>query len=123
MINKDELIKTNLHKVDKLEKEIIFPFFLSEFGELTSAYFIYQNFDQYAEIFTYLVNGKYVIEFDVSTIDYSIIINSIITVDEYKKSLQGKGRANKENREYLDKIMKEINANWSIWVVFFQSAI
>ena len=114
MINKDELIKKKLDEFDQLEKEIIYPFFLSEFGELTSAYYLCKNYDQGVEIYAYLVNGKYVIEFDVSTIDYSIIINSIITVDEYKKSLQGKGRANKENREYLDKIMKEINATWSI---------
>lgn len=111
MMNEDELIERNLANFHKLEKEKIYPFFLSEFGELTSAYFIYQNIDQYADIYTYLVNGKYVIEFDVSKIDHSITKNSIITIDEYKKSIQGKGRAKKESREYLDKIMKEIYTN------------
>lgn len=111
MINKDELIKKKLDEFDQLEKEIIYPFFLSEFGELTSAYYLCKNYDQGVEIYAYLVNGKYVIEFDVSTIDHSIIINSIITPNEYKKSIQGRGRTQKENREYFDKIMKESNAN------------
>lgn len=34
MINKDELIKKKLDEFDQLEKEIIYPFFLSEFGRI-----------------------------------------------------------------------------------------
>lgn len=111
MINEDKIVQKKLIQFHEFEKQIIHPFFLSEFGELTSYYFIYHNIDQYVDIYTYLVNGKYVINFDVSTIDHSITINSIISIEEYKKEIQGKGRAKKESREYLDKILKEIHAN------------
>ncbi|OCG61437.1 hypothetical protein A9G41_06270 [Gilliamella sp. Nev5-1] len=110
MINEAKIAQKKTSVFHKFEKQIIYPFLLSEFGELTSSYFIYHNIDQYVDIYTYLVNGKHVINFDVSTIDQSITINSIISVDEYKKEIQGKGRAKKESREYLDKIMKEINS-------------
>ncbi|WP_218056928.1 hypothetical protein [Gilliamella sp. wkB292] len=110
MIDKNELTQKML--VDQeLEKEKIYPFFKQEFGVLDSAYILGAGIDQFEDIYTYLVNGKYVINFDVSRINQLITKNSIITVDEYKKSIQGKGRAKKESREYLDKIMKEIYTN------------
>lgn len=110
-MSKSEFIEKILSDFHKLEKEKIYPFFEKEFGSLDSAYILGQGIDQGVDIYTYLVNGKYVIEFDVSTIDNSITKNSIITVDEYKKSIQGKGRIKKEDRDRLNKIMEEIYAN------------
>mgnify|MGYP003287117486 CR=1 FL=1 len=55
------------------------------------------------------MNKKFVIEFDLSTIDHSITKNEILTVQEYEKNLQGKGRAKKEARDFLRKLMhKEV---------------
>lgn len=109
-IDKNEFIPKTLVN-QKLEKEIIYPFFEQEFGFEDSSYILAAGIDQDVDILSYLVNGHYVINFDISRIDHSITINSIISVDEYKKKIQGKGRAKKEGREYLDKILKEIHAN------------
>jgi hypothetical protein len=111
MINEANIAQKKTLDFQKFEKEKLYPFFKEEFGYLNSAFILGENYDQYAIIYYYLINGKYFIDFDVSTIDQSITINSIISVDEYKKEIQGKGRAKKESREYLDKIMKEINSN------------
>ena len=110
MISESEFIEKILSDFHELEEREIYPFFKREFGSLDSAYILGQGIDQGVDIYTYLVNGKYVIEFDVSTTDHSITKNSIISIEEYKKTIQGKGRIKKEGRDRLDKIMKEINA-------------
>ena len=91
----------------KIWKKIIFPFFRKKFGSFQSAFLLYQGIDQYVRIYTYLIDFKYVIEFDVSDLNKSIVENEVITVEDYKKSLIGKGRIKKENREYLKKILSE----------------
>nr|WP_314267285.1 hypothetical protein [uncultured Moellerella sp.] len=92
---------TELMKFKEIEKNIIFPFLLNEFMHIDSATILYQGVDQYVEIYAYLVNKKYVIEFDLSTIDHSISKNEVLTIEEYEKSLQGKGRAKKQARDFL----------------------
>ncbi|HKS33686.1 MAG TPA: hypothetical protein VJS14_08160, partial [Enterobacteriaceae bacterium] len=86
---------------------IIYPFLKNEFGVVESAYFLGQGIDQGVEIYSYLVNYKYVIEFDLSTIDNTIIKNEIVTVTEYERTLAGKGRAKKEARDLLRQLMKK----------------
>lgn len=100
MNNNDELIKFK-----EIEKEIIFPFLQNEFSVLNSVDILYQGIDQCVDIYAYLVNKQFVIEFDLSTIDHSITKNEILTVQEYEKSLQGKGRAKKEARDFLRKLI------------------
>lgn len=89
-----------------LENSVIHPFLKNEFGVVESAHFLGQGIDQGVEIYTYLVNYEYVIEFDLSTADNAIIKNEIITVAEYESTLAGKGRAKKEARDALRQLMK-----------------
>ncbi|MBG5918803.1 hypothetical protein [Providencia stuartii] len=99
--NNDELIKFK-----EIEKNIIFPFLANEFTHIDSANILYQGIDQYVEIYGYLINKKYVIEFDLSTIDHSISKNEILTVEDYEASLRGKGRAKRDAREFLRQLMR-----------------
>lgn len=106
-INFDKELENTEKKFKNLEKKIIFPFFREKFGSFQSAFLLYQGIDQYVRIYAYLIDFKYVIEFDVSDLNKSIVENETITVEDYKKSLIGKGRIKKENREYLDKILSK----------------
>ncbi|MGG4664587.1 hypothetical protein [Providencia vermicola] len=97
----DELIKFK-----EIEKNIIFPFLANEFTHINSVDILYQGIDQCVEIYGYLINKKYVIEFDLSTIDHSISKNEILTVEDYEKSLQGRGRAKKDARDFLRRLIR-----------------
>lgn len=90
---------------NKMEKEIIFPFLKKEFGINKNFFYLYHGIDQFVDIYAYLVGFKYVIEFDISTIDESIHKNEIITVEDYKNRLSGKGRLKKQHRDQLNEIL------------------
>ena len=91
----------------ELEENHIFPFLREEFGVIHTAYLLYNAIDQGVDIYAYLVNSKSVIEFDVSIKDNSIIKNEIITVEEYAKSIQGKGKDNLASRNRLKALLKK----------------
>lgn len=46
--------------------------------------------EQYEDIYTYLVNGEFVITIEISREDESISTDSIITAQEYAKMKKGK---------------------------------
>ena len=102
-----ESVEKILHDFSQLEKNNIFPFLREEFGTINTAYLLYQAIDQGVDIYAYLVNSKSVIEFDVSIKDNSIIKNEIITVEEYAKSIQGKGKDNLASRNRLKALLKK----------------
>ncbi|EOC1339946.1 hypothetical protein ACXFAT_21245 [Cronobacter dublinensis] len=97
----DKSVDGMLYDFNKLEAFYIIPFLKKEFGVVDSACFLYQALDQGVDIYAYLVNGKHVIEFDLSKIDNTIVKNEIISVDEYMKTIQGKGKAKKNARDVL----------------------
>lgn len=102
-----ESVEKILHDFSQLEKNNIFPFLREEFGVIHTAYLLYNAIDQGVDIYAYLVNSKSVIEFDVSIKDNSIIKNEIITVEEYAKSIQGKGKDNLASRNRLKALLKK----------------
>ncbi|MCC8460009.1 hypothetical protein CE143_21195 [Photorhabdus luminescens] len=108
-MNVDELAKKMLVDFKLLEQNNIIPFLKKEFGVVNSAYFLGQGIDQSVDIYTYLVNGKYVIEFDVSRMDNTITKNEIISVEEYAKTIQGKGKTKKDARDNLKIVMEKAN--------------
>ncbi|NCH53492.1 hypothetical protein [Cronobacter muytjensii] len=97
----DKSVGEMLSDFNKLEAFYIIPFLKKEFGVVDSACFLYQTIDQGVDIYAYLVNGKHVIEFDLSKIDNTIVKNEIISVEEYMKTIQGKGKAKKNARDVL----------------------
>lgn len=108
-MNENKPIKDVLADFRLFEKNKIIPFLENEFGTINSAYLLGQGIDQCVDIYSYLVDGKYVIEFDVSTIDSSITKNEIISIEDYVKTIQGKGKAKKNARDNLKAIMDKIN--------------
>lgn len=90
-----------LSDFNQMENDFIIPFLKEEFGIVDSACFLYQAIDQRVDIYAYLVNGKHVIEFDLSKTDNSITKNEIISVGEYLKTIQGSGTAKKNARDVL----------------------
>ena len=102
-----ESVEKILHDFSQLEKNNIFPFLREEFGTINTAYLLYQAIDQGVDIYAYLVNGKSIIEFDVSNTDNSISKNEIITVEEYAKTIQGKGKAKLVARNNLNALLKK----------------
>ncbi|EOY5423346.1 hypothetical protein ACP6O2_003547 [Cronobacter dublinensis] len=97
----DKSVGEMLSDFNKLEAFYIIPFLKKEFGVIDSVCFLYQAIDQGVDIYAYLVNGKHVIEFDLSKIDNTIVKNEIISVEEYMKTIQGKGKAKKNARDVL----------------------
>ncbi|MDF7675807.1 hypothetical protein PT286_03545 [Neisseriaceae bacterium ESL0693] len=106
MINKsNDTFNNKKLKFLELEKEKIYPFLKKEFYTVNSMYLLGVGIDQESDIYTYLVNKKYVIEFDLSRIDGKIVKNEIISLEDYEKSIQGKGVAKKRSRDYLKSIL------------------
>lgn len=97
----------DLKEFHETERMVILPFLEKEFGEIESTHILGQGIDQGVEIYSYLVNYKYVIEFDLSTNDNSINKNEILTISDYEKTLVGKGRIKKEARDHLHKLMSK----------------
>ncbi|WNY85063.1 hypothetical protein NNQ28_21830 (plasmid) [Cronobacter dublinensis] len=100
-MEKDKSVDEMLSDFNELEAFYIIPFLKKEFGVVDSACFLYQAIDQGVDIYAYLVNGKHVIEFDLPKIDNTIVKNEIISLEEYMKTIQGKGKAKKNARDVL----------------------
>lgn len=101
MIDKDN----DKFKFLELEKEKIFPFLEKEFHVVNSMYLLGVGIDQESDIYTHLVNKKYVIEFDLSRLDGTINKNEIISLADYEESIKGKGATKKKSRDYLKSIL------------------
>lgn len=116
-MNTDKSIDEMLSDFNKIEKLFITPFLKKEFGVLDSACFLYQAIDQGVDIYAYLINGKYVIEFDLSRLDNTITKNKIISIQEYVKEIQGKGRAKKNARNVLKDAIYKTTTQGTVKVV------
>lgn len=89
-IEKD--IRDNLQKYSPLimEDNVIINFLIQHFQEIKSIYVLQVTPDQGEELYTLLVNGDKVIDFEISRIDNSIYDVHIRTVDEYSMEIKKK---------------------------------
>ncbi|WP_353242843.1 hypothetical protein [Providencia sp.] len=85
-------IRDNLQKYSPLimEDKVIINFLIQHFQEVKSVYVLQVTPDQGEELYTLLVNGDKVIDFEISRINSSIYDIHIITVDEYSKEIKKK---------------------------------
>ena len=79
-----------MEEFNKMEQEIVIPYLKKVFNTVGSVCCLYHMIEQGEEIYTYLINGEYVITLEISRIDNSIINFLIIYVDEYAKMKKGK---------------------------------
>ncbi|MEY0026925.1 hypothetical protein AB7W40_23540 [Providencia rettgeri] len=91
----------SLLKFNELEKSSIIPYLRESFSNLKSACCLYHMIEQYEDIYTYLVDGEFVITIEISREDSSISTDSIITIQEYAKMKKGK-QASKYIKELLE---------------------
>ena len=89
-IEKD--IRDNLQKYSPLimEDNVIINFLIQHFQEVKSVYVLQVTPDQGEELYTLLVNGDKVIDFEISRSNASIYDVHIRTVDEYSKEIKKK---------------------------------
>ncbi|HBO24322.1 hypothetical protein [Providencia sp.] len=88
----EQEIRENLAKRSPLimgDKEIT-NFLIQNFQEIKSVYVLQVTPDQGEELYTLLVNGDKVIDFEISRINNSIYDVHIRTVDEYSKEIKKK---------------------------------
>ena len=85
-------IRDNLQKYSPLimEDKVIINFLIQNFQEIKSVYVLQVTPDQGEELYTLLVNGDKVIDFEISRINNSIYDIHIRTVGEYSKEIKNK---------------------------------
>jgi hypothetical protein len=88
----ENLIRERLDKFEPviLNNRAIYNLLVSNFGEIKHSYCLSQIIEQAEDIYTLLVNGKYVIEFELSRLDHSIRDVHIESLNEYSKKIKDK---------------------------------
>lgn len=88
----ENLIRERLEKFGKiiLENNTIYHLLVDRFLDVDSVYCLGQVIEQAEDIYTLLVNGKNIIEFELSRIDNSMTEVSIKSLDEYSKEVKDK---------------------------------
>lgn len=88
----ESLIRERLEKFEQiiLNNEVIYNLLVSHFDEIKHSYCLNQIIEQTEDIYTLLVNGKYVIEFELSRLDHSISDVQVESLNEYAKKVKDK---------------------------------
>ncbi|MFT2792260.1 hypothetical protein ACMV5I_19640 [Serratia sp. T13T92] len=86
------LIRERLEKYEHiiLENNVIHGLLVHNFSKIDSVYCLNQVIEQAEDIYTLLVNGEFVIEFELSRIDGSISDVNIKPLSEYSKKVKDK---------------------------------
>ncbi|CAI1056656.1 TPA: hypothetical protein ACSTJY_002541 [Serratia fonticola] len=88
----ESLIRERLEKYENIiiENNVIHDLLVRNFSEIDSVYCLSQVIEQAEDIYTLLVNGEFVIEFELSRIDDSISDVNIKPLNEYSKKVKDK---------------------------------
>ncbi|WP_392551380.1 hypothetical protein RHO14_07765 [Orbus wheelerorum] len=88
----ESLIRERLEKFERilLSDEVIYNLLVSHFDEVKHSYCLSQIIEQAEDIYTLLVNGEYIIEFELSRLDYSISDIHVESLNEYSKKIKDK---------------------------------
>ncbi|MBK5073450.1 hypothetical protein I2492_10850 [Budviciaceae bacterium CWB-B4] len=88
----ESLIRERLKIFEKiiLENNVIYNLLINNFSEITHVYCLSQVIEQAEDIYTLLVNGKSIIEFELSRVDDSIREVKIESLDVYSKKINDK---------------------------------
>lgn len=88
----ESLIRERLEKFEQiiLNNDVIYNLLVSHFDEIKHSYCLNQIIEQAEDIYTLLVNGKYVIEFELSRLDHSISDVQVESLNEYAKKVKDK---------------------------------
>lgn len=96
----------------KMQNEVIIPYLRQVIHpiELNSVFCIYEMFEQYENIYTYLVNGDTVVIFEISRLDQSILHDRTVPIREYAQELKGKQwhRYVKELQGFAERIDSQV---------------
>ena len=88
----ESLIRERLKKFERiiLKNEAIYNLLICNFGEVKHCYCLSQIIEQAEDIYTLLVNGESIIEFELSRLDYSISDVHVEPLKEYSKKIKDK---------------------------------
>lgn len=88
----ENLIRDQLERAEQdiLNDEAIHNLLINNFKKVKHVYCLSQTIEQAEDIYTLLVNGAYVIEFELSRLDNSISDAHIESLNEYSKKVKGK---------------------------------
>ena len=88
----ESLIRERLKKFERiiLKNEAIYNLLICNFGEVKHCYCLSQIIEQAEDIYTLLVNGESIIEFELSRLDYSISDIHVEPLNEYSKKIKDK---------------------------------
>ncbi|VUT04658.1 hypothetical protein [Klebsiella spallanzanii] len=98
------IYKKKSYEFGKWEREIVFPYILRIFDNVSSICLIYHMIEQYEDIYTYMINGEEIIKIEISRVDGNIILDSITSVLEYAKEMKGK-----QYQRYLKELLELSN--------------
>ena len=88
----ESLIRERLEKYEPiiLNNKAIHNLLISNFGEVKHSYCLSQIIEQAEDIYTLLVNGKFVIQFELSRLDHFISDIHIEPLHEYSRKIKDK---------------------------------